>query len=298
MSRKKQLWDRQKDETAIAYSHFLFYRNIGPTRSIDAAYHAYLATARRTGEGRPGESCQSGESFSDDCRTAGGTPRHPAARDAYLAIDTAVPKSTKRRRAGLAARSQADVRRVAFAPRRRSIMARDEKTRSCPAHAHRSVSGPPGLCERHAVGHTRGHGQWRRFLPFPPGGVGGGCVPLGPFGAANHVNTPQTTATARKRPPCEVPAAGPDRRGLWSDVSLADLRLLRHAIHADWPVPVERQPVILEEVFSRFNSRGIRFILSLGWIMIEADGANLRAMRDRLREEQSQSRHPGTARTM
>jgi hypothetical protein len=41
----KQPWERRRGEPVAAYTHFLFYRNLGPARSIDGAYAAYLATS-------------------------------------------------------------------------------------------------------------------------------------------------------------------------------------------------------------------------------------------------------------
>lgn len=34
-------YDQQPDETLAAYRRFLFYRNLGPTRSLEAAYQSY-----------------------------------------------------------------------------------------------------------------------------------------------------------------------------------------------------------------------------------------------------------------
>jgi hypothetical protein len=39
-------WDQQPDEPAAAYARFLAYRNLGPGRSVEAAYQAY--TGRKT----------------------------------------------------------------------------------------------------------------------------------------------------------------------------------------------------------------------------------------------------------
>jgi hypothetical protein len=37
-TKERKPWDRQEGEPEEAYSHFLAYRNLGPGRSIDAAY--------------------------------------------------------------------------------------------------------------------------------------------------------------------------------------------------------------------------------------------------------------------
>jgi hypothetical protein len=41
----KQPWERRRGESAAAYARFLLFRNLGPARSLDAAYQAYVATA-------------------------------------------------------------------------------------------------------------------------------------------------------------------------------------------------------------------------------------------------------------
>jgi hypothetical protein len=45
VTEQHQLWDRLPDEPAAAYARFLCYRNLGPMRSIEAAYAAYAAEA-------------------------------------------------------------------------------------------------------------------------------------------------------------------------------------------------------------------------------------------------------------
>jgi hypothetical protein len=40
----KQPWERRRGETETAYARFLLFRNLGPARTLDAAYRAYLAT--------------------------------------------------------------------------------------------------------------------------------------------------------------------------------------------------------------------------------------------------------------
>ncbi len=47
-TKERKPWEAQKDEPRDAYSHFLFYRNLGPGRSIDAAYFL----AKESGRGR------------------------------------------------------------------------------------------------------------------------------------------------------------------------------------------------------------------------------------------------------
>src|SRR5579871_3562506 len=47
----KYPWDQQPEEPDAAYARFLVYRNLGPSRSIDAAYHsagAINAEAKRS----------------------------------------------------------------------------------------------------------------------------------------------------------------------------------------------------------------------------------------------------------
>jgi len=69
---------------------------------------------------------------------------------------------------------------------------------------------------------------------------------------------------------------------LWDDASLSDLRLLRYAIRHDWPVPPERWLVMRDAIFARLDSENARRIIALGWVAIEAQGANLRARREAL----------------
>ncbi len=52
-----ELWDQQQDENRVAYMQFLTYRNLGPTRTIDGAYRAYLkdfALSEKVPERAPG----------------------------------------------------------------------------------------------------------------------------------------------------------------------------------------------------------------------------------------------------
>jgi hypothetical protein len=42
------LWDQQEGEPDAAYAHFLIYRNLGPGRSLDAAYVTANPAARRS----------------------------------------------------------------------------------------------------------------------------------------------------------------------------------------------------------------------------------------------------------
>lgn len=42
-----QIWERQEDESDAAYTRFLIYRNLGPSRSLDAAYRASLGDAAK-----------------------------------------------------------------------------------------------------------------------------------------------------------------------------------------------------------------------------------------------------------
>jgi hypothetical protein len=39
-------WDKLEDETRSAYTHFLIYRNLGPARTLQLAYDAYLEMNR------------------------------------------------------------------------------------------------------------------------------------------------------------------------------------------------------------------------------------------------------------
>jgi hypothetical protein len=41
-----QPWDQQPGETGLAYAAFRFYRDLGPTRTLDAAYNAQQATKK------------------------------------------------------------------------------------------------------------------------------------------------------------------------------------------------------------------------------------------------------------
>ncbi len=42
MSNARHAWDQLSTETNDAYCHFLVYRNLGPTRSLNKAYYQYL----------------------------------------------------------------------------------------------------------------------------------------------------------------------------------------------------------------------------------------------------------------
>jgi hypothetical protein len=80
----------------------------------------------------------------------------------------------------------------------------------------------------------------------------------------------------RRRQPDTSPASGQDRPGLWSDASLADLRLLRRAIREGWPVPEERRPGIIAEVSPLIGAEQARVAIAAAWVFLEADHANLR----------------------
>jgi hypothetical protein len=95
----------------------------------------------------------------------------------------------------------------------------------------------------------------------------------------------------RQQPPPGSPAAdGQEHTGLWSDASLSELRLLRRAIRADWPIPDERRDGLIEEVSSLIDSDRARVAISVAWVYIEADRANLRARKAELRAEQERQR--------
>ena len=63
--------------------------------------------------------------------------------------------------------------------------------------------------------------------------------------------------------------------GLWADATRGELRLLRHAIREDWPVPDERRPTIIDEVSQILQSGDIRRALAVVWVFLEADRQNL-----------------------
>jgi hypothetical protein len=71
--------------------------------------------------------------------------------------------------------------------------------------------------------------------------------------------------------------------GLWSDASASDLVLLRHAIHAGWPIPAERRGPIIEEVYTLFETvrraRNPRKLIGAARVFLEAAYANLRRPR-------------------
>jgi len=45
MSDERKPWDQLENEPDAAYARFLFYRNLGPMRSLDSAYQAYRGKA-------------------------------------------------------------------------------------------------------------------------------------------------------------------------------------------------------------------------------------------------------------
>jgi hypothetical protein len=66
----------------------------------------------------------------------------------------------------------------------------------------------------------------------------------------------------------------------WFEASLSDLRLLRTAIRHDWTRNISGRGKrrILKSVFALLNwpEAGVRKHVSVGWVFIEADMANLR----------------------
>jgi hypothetical protein len=66
--------------------------------------------------------------------------------------------------------------------------------------------------------------------------------------------------------------------------------LLRRAVRQDWPIPDERRDGIIEEVSSLIDSDRARVAISVAWVYIEADRANLRARKAELRAEQERQR--------
>src|SRR5262249_28786381 len=52
---KLKPWDQQPDEPDAAYSRFLMYRNLGPARTLDAAFANFLrAGGKNERDGTPG----------------------------------------------------------------------------------------------------------------------------------------------------------------------------------------------------------------------------------------------------
>jgi hypothetical protein len=75
-----------------------------------------------------------------------------------------------------------------------------------------------------------------------------------------------------------------ERSDLWSDASRSDLRLLRRAVRAGWPIPEERWPAIRDAVFALLDRGNARLEIAVGWVFVEAVGANLRAERELRRQ--------------
>jgi hypothetical protein len=73
--------------------------------------------------------------------------------------------------------------------------------------------------------------------------------------------------------------------GLWCDPSTSELRLLRKAINADWPVPEERRRPIIEEIFPAIDGPP-RLALAVTRVVIAAEAANLRFQKQILKTSQ------------
>lgn len=54
MATRKQSWAQQKGEPPAAYARFLLYRNLGPARSLDAAYALYSKATEGNEKRTPG----------------------------------------------------------------------------------------------------------------------------------------------------------------------------------------------------------------------------------------------------
>jgi hypothetical protein len=86
----KQPWDRRRGESLAAYTHFLFYRNLGPARTLDVAYQTYLRTlpddhqggGAGKGDKRRAPGCWAKESASRDW------PQRAAAWDVHVLAET------------------------------------------------------------------------------------------------------------------------------------------------------------------------------------------------------------------
>jgi len=65
--------------------------------------------------------------------------------------------------------------------------------------------------------------------------------------------------------------------GDWENASLSDLRLLRHAIKQNWPVPHESRDILMAAVFSRIHreDRTDRLILAACEVAVAAEEHNL-----------------------
>jgi hypothetical protein len=69
----REPWDQRPDEAPAAYARFLTYRNLGPTRSLDAAYQIYggAPVGAKKPKRRPG-------SWQRECRDLDWTARAEA----------------------------------------------------------------------------------------------------------------------------------------------------------------------------------------------------------------------------
>lgn len=47
MSDERKPWEQLPEEPDAAYTHFLIYRNLGPARSLDAAYRVFKGATKR-----------------------------------------------------------------------------------------------------------------------------------------------------------------------------------------------------------------------------------------------------------
>lgn len=97
----------------------------------------------------------------------------------------------------------------------------------------------------------------------------------------------------RKRPPTDdssflAGGVGGPLCGDWENASLSDLRLLRHAIYENWPVPLEHRRPLMEAVVSQLHREDDHLAISACQVAITAENHNQR-LDERERKNNSRS---------
>ena len=84
----------------------------------------------------------------------------------------------------------------------------------------------------------------------------------------------------RERQRAEATAKCPKSRGGWGaglPTSLSDLVLLRQAINEDWPIAVDVQQAIIDELADEIESMDARRAVAVARTFLAMESANLRA---------------------
>ncbi len=108
--------------------------------------------------------------------------------------------------------------------------------------------------------------------------------------ASRRGDRPETQATAPGKP---LPSGGwGETAELWSDVSRGDLVLLRHAVRENWPIPVERRPVIIQGLSDLIGNTDPRRTIGVARVFLAMHRANLEAEREEMQRNATDRMSP------